>query len=162
MGCLVFVSSSKVVSGKRGLDFADENVPFVTSQEDRRAHAIAVAEAEVLKARRGIVLLSFCPIRCASNYCVLVNARKGRASVRILLLIAKYGTGQRFARVVEDRCRVVLGCTPCAGYGTCTVAAVWYVGLFFLFRGGFLFALQILCKTQTGCKVRVNASVPHR
>ena len=51
VGSLVFVSSSRVVSSKNGLDLSDENVPFVTSQEDETAHAIAVAETEVLKAR---------------------------------------------------------------------------------------------------------------
>ena len=48
----MFVSSSRVVSSRNGLDLSDENVPFVTSQEDETAHAIALAEAEVLKARR--------------------------------------------------------------------------------------------------------------
>lgn len=51
---MVFTSSSTVVSSRKGLDFADENLPFVTKQEDQRAHAIAMAEVEVLKARQAI------------------------------------------------------------------------------------------------------------
>eukprot|EP00904_Undaria_pinnatifida_P004179 jgi/Undpi1/13762/HiC_scaffold_9.g03413.m1 len=51
VGGLVFVSSSRVVSSRNGLDLSDENVPFVTSQEDETAHAIALAEAENYEAR---------------------------------------------------------------------------------------------------------------
>ena len=40
------------MSSRNGPGLSDENVPFVTSQEDETAHAIALAEAEVLKARR--------------------------------------------------------------------------------------------------------------
>eukprot|EP00752_Nemacystus_decipiens_P006897 g6195.t1 len=76
VGSLVFMSSSRVVSpssrpqpqgprrrsgrssgavddgcvGVDGVHLCDENVPLVTSREDKAAHAIAVAETEVLKA----------------------------------------------------------------------------------------------------------------
>ena len=52
VGAFVFISSSKVVSSRNGLDLSDENVPFVTSQEDETAHAIASAEAVALNARQ--------------------------------------------------------------------------------------------------------------
>lgn len=73
VGSLVFVSSSRVVSSKNGLGLADENTPFVTSQEDEKAHAIAVAEAEVLKASEtqnlgGSSCLYTCALRPAAIY----------------------------------------------------------------------------------------------
>lgn len=50
----MFTSSASVVANdndSQGLDLADENRPFVSEREDPTAHAIAMAEAEVLKAR---------------------------------------------------------------------------------------------------------------
>lgn len=52
VGALVFMSSSRVISARNAPDLADENLPFVTCQENKTAHAIAMAEVEVLKARR--------------------------------------------------------------------------------------------------------------
>lgn len=62
VGSLVFTSSSRVVANLKGIDFIGENHPFVTEQEDRTAHAIAVAEAEVLKARQELYVMNLCPL----------------------------------------------------------------------------------------------------
>lgn len=53
VGSLVFTSSASVVAddAKNGLTLADERMPFVSELEDPTAHAIAMAEAEVLMAR---------------------------------------------------------------------------------------------------------------
>lgn len=51
VGGLVLTSSSDVVAGGGDSELADENQPFVTEQEDETAYAVAMAEAQVLKAR---------------------------------------------------------------------------------------------------------------
>ncbi|CAM9607580.1 unnamed protein product [Ascophyllum nodosum] len=85
IGNLVFMSSSRVVSRRiRGAQAVQENSPFVTVEEDEIGHAIAIAEAEVLKVSGTLNYGGSCLYTCALRPAALFGTGEDRSIHRAL------------------------------------------------------------------------------